>query len=288
MNNKIFPVAVTALVMLSAFAGAGMQNAFAFSPSADDAMKIVSLSTDKDIYHSNDEMAIVLSVYSPESISDVLVEVSGVKSRRGVYFVSLSNKTNLIAGENEMTFIKKLPSCSPCAGIGVGTYFINVSVAYGDEVVNATHSIAITPNPNQITHVNIVVEEAKRLIESEDITLLDVRTEAEYHTAHIEGATLIPVSELSNRTEELNKSKKIVVYCRSGHRSVTASGILIEQGFDRVYNVLGGINAWEESGYAVVSTATSTPEQPGFEAVLAIAGLLTVAYLIKRRKASFK
>ncbi|MBL7118211.1 MAG: PGF-CTERM sorting domain-containing protein [Candidatus Syntrophoarchaeum sp.] len=287
MDNKIF--LVTALVMLSAFAGAGMQNAFAFSPAdADNAIKIVSLSTDKDVYHSNEEMEIVLSLYSPGNVSNVLVEVSGVKNRGGKDLISSSRKATLTPGENEMTFIKKLPSCSPCAGIGVGTYFINVSVAYGDEVVNATHSIAITPNPNQITHVNIVVEEAKRLIESEDITLLDVRTEAEYHTAHIEGATLIPVSELSNRTEELNKSKKIVVYCRSGHRSVTASGILIEQGFDRVYNVLGGINAWEESGYAVVSTATSTPEQPGFEAVLAIAGLLTVAYLIKRRKASFK
>lgn len=128
------------------------------------------------------------------------------------------------------------------------------------------------------------------MIESEDVTLLDVRTEEEYDSAHIEGTILIPVSELGNRTEELNKSGKIVVYCRSGHRSAIASGILIEHGFEEVYNVLGGINGWEERGYPVVSTATPTPEQPGFESVLAIAALLAVAfaYLIKRRKASFK
>ena len=91
------------------------------------------------------------------------------------------------------------------------------------------------------------------------------------------------MSELCNRTEELNKSKKTVVYCRSGRRSATASDILIEDGFERVYNVLGGINEWEERGYPVVNT-TSSPEQNGFGVVLAIAGLLAVAYWIKHKR----
>jgi len=88
---------------------------------------------------------------------------------------------------------------------------------------------------------------------------------------------------LSNRTGELNKSKKIIVYCRSGRRSATASSILVEHGFERVYNVLGGINEWEERGYPVVNAASS-PEQPGFETVLAIAGLLAVACWIRCRR----
>jgi PGF-CTERM protein len=50
--------------------------------------------------------------------------------------------------------------------------------------------------------------------------------------------------------------------------------------------VFGGINAWEESDYSVVSTTTPIPKQPGFGAVIAIAGLLVVAYWIKRRKVS--
>ena len=173
-------------------------------------------------------------------------------------------------------------SCFCLRKRGNGNHFVYASVVHDGEAVNATHSIALTSR-GQITYVNITGEEAKRMVDTEDVSLLDVRTEEEYNSAHIEGATLIPVSELSNRTQELNKSKKIVVYCRSGHRSATASGILVEHGFERVYNVLGGINAWEERGYPVVNT-TSSPEQPGFETVLAIAALLAVACWIKHKR----
>lgn len=161
----------------------GIQNGFAFSSAdAGNAIKIVSLSTDKDIYHSNEEMGIVLSVYSPENISDVLIKVSGVKSKKGVYYVSYSSKQNLIAGENNIAFNKTLPSCPKCAGISQGTYVIDASVTYDDEVVTATHSIAITSKSDQIIAVDIGVEEAKRLIDSEsdDFIVLDVRNTTEY------------------------------------------------------------------------------------------------------------
>ncbi|MDI6886236.1 MAG: rhodanese-like domain-containing protein, partial [archaeon] len=173
--------------------------------------------------------------------------------------------------------------CSRCAGIDQGTYFINLSVTYGDEVVEATHTIAITSQPNQTISVDIVVDEAKRLSdsESEDLIFLDVRTEEEYNSAHIKGALLIPISELSNRTEELNTSTKIVVYSENGSNSTTACEILIEKGFERVYNVLGGITAWNESGYPLVPT--TAPEQPGFEAALAIAAVLIGTYWMRRR-----
>ncbi len=281
MNNKIFPALVAAIVMLSAFAGAGMQSAFAFSPAdVDNTIKIASLSTDKDVYHLSETMEIVLSVYSAENVSNVFIIVSGLKGRHGKNLVSFSRDENLSAGENKVIFSYKIPSCG-CA-VSYGNHFINASVVQDGEVMNATHSIALTSR-GKITYVNITGEEAKRVIDTEDVILLDVRTEEEYDSAHIEEATLIPVAELSNRTEELNKSKKIVVYCRSGHRSATASGILIEDGFKRVYNVLGGINEWEERGYPVVNTTTSSPKQPGFETVLAIAGLLAVACWIKRK-----
>jgi rhodanese-related sulfurtransferase len=125
-----------------------------------------------------------------------------------------------------------------------------------------------------------VVEEAKRMSESENLTLLDVRTAEEYNAAHINGALLIPFSELSNRTEELNKSSKIVVYSDNSSNSTRACEILIEKGFERVYTVLGGINAWNESGYPLVATAT--PKLPGLEAVLALGALLIVAYRLRR------
>ncbi|MDI6811534.1 MAG: rhodanese-like domain-containing protein [archaeon] len=276
---------LTVVVLLSAFAGAGMQTACASTPSASahNGIKIVSFSTDKDVYSANEAMTVFLSVYSPENISKVLVRVLGVRSNKGVDYVNFVSETDLTVGENKITFTKRLPSCSRCAGIDQGTYFINLSVAYGDEVVEATHSIAITSQPNQIISVDIVVSEAKRMIDSksEDLIFLDVRTKEEFDSAHIEGAFLIPISELSNRTEELNKSNKIVVYSVDGSNSTTACELLIEKGFERVYNVLGGLNAWNESGYPLVPT--TTPEQPGFEAVLALVALLVVAYRARRK-----
>ncbi len=150
--------------------------------------------------------------------------------------------------------------------------------------MTATHSIAITSKSNQIIPVDIGVEEAKRLIGSEEVILLDVRAEEEYDAAHIDGALLVPLSELGNKTKELNTSEKIVVYSANGSNSSIACGMLIKNGSKRVYNVLGGLNAWNKSGYAVVPTETSILEEPGFEAALALVALLVVACWVRRKK----
>ncbi len=75
--------------------------------------------------------------------------------------------------------------------------------------------------------------------------LLDVRSYEEFDEGHIEGATLIPVDELADRWAEIEEYDKILVYCRSGNRSATASDILLDAGFTDVYNLLGGIKAWD-------------------------------------------
>jgi rhodanese-related sulfurtransferase len=277
----IYPVAV--IVMLSAFAGAGMQSAFALSPAAaaaaaDGTITIVSLHTNKDVYHLGEDMEIALVVHAPESVSSALINVSGLKGRHGKDLFSFSQDTNLSAGENRVVFSYSIPTCG-CA-VCYGTHFVNASVVVHDgDVANAEHSIVLTSRGN-IAYVNISSEETKRMIESENITILDVRTEEEYNAAHIASATLIPASELRYRTDELNKSKKIVVY---GHNDTTASDILVEKGFERVYNVRGGINAWEERGHPVVR-APESPEEPGFGAVLAIAALLVIACGIKQKR----
>ena len=294
--KKQFAVVVTIILLVSAFAGLGIQNACASATSDDRGIEIVAFSTDKDIYSAKEEMKVFLSVYSPENISNALIKVSGVKSSKGVTYVTYSNALNLTAGETSVTFTKKLPSCSRCAGISQGTYKIDASVTYGDEVVTATHSIAITSTPDQTISVNIAVDEVNRLIESEsdDILVVDIRTQGEYDAGHIEGALSVPISELGNRTEELQTTKKVIVYSANGSESTIACDILINNGSGRVYNVLGGLNAWNASGYAVVPTApsssevpntneTSNPEVPGFEAVLALAALLVVAYRVRRR-----
>ena len=90
---------------------------------------------------------------------------------------------------------------------------------------------------------SIDAKQAIHLLENDDnVTLLDVRTIQEYKSGHLRDATLIPVQALSKNLGMLkqDKNKKIIVYCRTGSRSVSASRILEENGFTPL-NVKGGI-----------------------------------------------
>lgn len=90
---------------------------------------------------------------------------------------------------------------------------------------------------------SIDAQKALTLLENDDnVTLLDVRTIAEYKEGHLRDATLIPLGALSENLGMLkqDKNKKIIVYCRTGSRSVTASRILQKHGFTPL-NVKGGI-----------------------------------------------
>jgi rhodanese-related sulfurtransferase len=81
------------------------------------------------------------------------------------------------------------------------------------------------------------------LLEKDDnVTLLDVRTIQEYKSGHLRDAVLIPLQLLDKNLDKLkqDKKKKIIVYCRSGNRSIAASRILEENGFTPL-NVKGGI-----------------------------------------------
>jgi rhodanese-related sulfurtransferase len=92
------------------------------------------------------------------------------------------------------------------------------------------------------------------LLENDDnVTLLDVRTIEEYKEGHLRDATLIPVQALAENLGMLkqDKDKKIIVYCHTGNRSVSASRILEENGFTPL-NVKGGILKLQSAGVEVV------------------------------------
>ncbi|MDN4493049.1 sulfurtransferase TusA family protein [Ureibacillus aquaedulcis] len=74
--------------------------------------------------------------------------------------------------------------------------------------------------------------------------ILDVREEAEYAFGHIEGSKSIPMGELEDRLDELDKDQEIYVICRTGTRSDLAARKLSEKGFAKVYNVIPGIGSW--------------------------------------------
>jgi rhodanese-related sulfurtransferase/rubrerythrin len=77
-----------------------------------------------------------------------------------------------------------------------------------------------------------------------EFLLLDVRQPEEYEDGHIPGAMLIPLGELEAREEELERGKKIITYCRSGHRSMAAAIALCGLGFKDILTLEGGILNW--------------------------------------------
>ena len=83
---------------------------------------------------------------------------------------------------------------------------------------------------------------------SEDLLLLDCREQQEWDHVHIEGATLIPMSEIQNRVTELeeHRDRDIVVYCHHGGRSLQVAQWLQQQGFSSVLNMTGGIDVWSQ------------------------------------------
>lgn len=101
-------------------------------------------------------------------------------------------------------------------------------------------------------HVDVSVQQGKEMIDSGEVFIMDVRTQEEYDEGHIMGSTLIPVDELDSRLKELPRDKKILVYCGTGHRSLTASEKLENSGFTQLYNMKGGITEWKNAGYDVV------------------------------------
>lgn len=93
----------------------------------------------------------------------------------------------------------------------------------------------------------ISVQELKRKMnDGETFELIDVREPFEYEIARIDGAKLIPLGEIAERTDELQREQLIVVHCHSGRRSAQAVRLLQQRGLRYVYNLEGGIDAWSD------------------------------------------
>lgn len=99
----------------------------------------------------------------------------------------------------------------------------------------------------------------KKLADTQDAILLDVRTPGEFSERHLNNALNIDFNadDFEKRIESLDKTKPVFVYCLSGGRSTGAANALAAKGFKTVYNMEGGILAWANAGKPVVSGATS-------------------------------
>jgi len=138
--------------------------------------------------------------------------------------------------------------------------FFIVAVALSgciDNKKSEENTVTDTKASEKNTFMNVNVSQAKEMIDRGEVFILDVRKPEEYASGHIKNSTLlavqdIPAKELDIKIKEIPKDKPILVYCRSGSRSVAASTILVDKGFEQVYNMQGGINGWMNAGYETV------------------------------------
>ena len=101
-------------------------------------------------------------------------------------------------------------------------------------------------NMTDSSYQQITQEEAKEMMDTQNVVILDVREQNEYDGGHIPGAVLLPVGTIDEAAAAEvipDKDSTVLVYCRSGNRSKTASSKLAKLGYTNIYE-FGGINTW--------------------------------------------
>ncbi|MBI4755470.1 MAG: rhodanese-like domain-containing protein [Betaproteobacteria bacterium] len=95
--------------------------------------------------------------------------------------------------------------------------------------------------------------QATLMINREDAIVLDVRESEEFARGHVPNSRHFPVGQIDKRVSELQKFKTrpLIVVCHSGNRSGAACGALRKHGFEKVFNLAGGMGAWEQAGQPV-------------------------------------
>jgi rhodanese-related sulfurtransferase len=95
--------------------------------------------------------------------------------------------------------------------------------------------------------------QAVQLINHEDAVIVDVRESSEFIKGHVLDAMHVPLGSLSNQLGKLQKYKNspVILSCQSGHRSAQACKTLKQNGFEKIYNMRGGIMAWQNAGLPV-------------------------------------
>jgi adenylyltransferase/sulfurtransferase len=150
--------------------------------------------------------------------------------------------------------LRRNPACPVCGDEPTQTALIDYEVFCGVKPGPGGAEGVETQAPvdapgGQGTFDEIEVEDAARLLEGEAPPfLLDVREPWEWAVGGLaeRGARLVPLGELGGRLSEIPRDRHVVVYCRSGQRSRTASQRLVDAGFGRVSSMRGGIRAWAD------------------------------------------
>jgi len=127
-------------------------------------------------------------------------------------------------------------------GIISGLIYANIA---GVDKANDGFVVALA---NEAGYYDITAKQLKERINDksdDNFIIVDVRDDASYDEAHITGAINIPLNQLGYSFFSLDKTKDIIVYCFTGVTSQVACQILVNAGFKDVYNMTGGIKAWD-------------------------------------------
>jgi len=135
--------------------------------------------------------------------------------------------------------LRKNPDCPVCGAHPTITGLIDYEQFCGIRGEEHTSDMSGIPE--------IGPREVKKMIdEKQPFVLIDVREPHEFQICRIPGSTLIPLGEIPKRMHELDSASEIVVHCRSGQRSARAVEFLMKAGFQKIYNLKGGILAWSD------------------------------------------
>ncbi|MDR5676369.1 MAG: molybdopterin-synthase adenylyltransferase MoeB [Armatimonadota bacterium] len=168
---------------------------------------------------------------------------------------TLANRLMLFdALSGEIRFVRwtRNPDCPVCGDHPTLRELIDYEAFCG--VPAHDRSVEVQPAPAEVS-----VAEVDGLLR-EGAVLLDVREAWEVAQAHIEGMRWIPMGQVEARYHEIPRDRTVVVYCASGQRSGKVTQWLRERGYDRVFNLVGGILAWQNAGRPV---RTGLPEPEG-------------------------
>jgi len=93
---------------------------------------------------------------------------------------------------------------------------------------------------------SVIAPEAKKMIESDDVAIIDVRSKDAYEREHVEGALLADKENLDHVMRDIDKSKTVICYCYKGMSSLAFCKKLKKAGYTHVFSLRGGFDAWEK------------------------------------------
>ena len=133
--------------------------------------------------------------------------------------------------------LRKNPNCKVCGPNPEITQLIDYDAYCGVPTRDQ-------PENHHTPYDLVPAEVASKIKQGESIKFVDVREPVELQISQIPGAINIPVGELAQRLEELDRNQEYILVCRTGVRSARALGILHSAGYAKSFNLRGGINAW--------------------------------------------